>query len=101
MPENRNFSPGSLPSKKINRHPKLRTQKRHLFSVKQSAGAKGGSISFVTVQDVPHVLAKDTINLDPYESRLFDNPRVSVLDKQKTSQHPVPVKPKISHDKET
>jgi len=101
MPENRNLSPGSFSSEKIDRHPKLRTQKRHLLSVKESAGAKRGSISFVAVQNLPHRFAEDAIYFDSDQSRLFEHPRVPVLVEQKTSQYTVSVKPKISQDKES
>jgi len=56
-------------------------------------------ISFVTVQDFPNRRTQDAIHFDSYESGLFQDPRVSVLDEQKTSQHTVSVKPKISQDK--
>ena len=67
MPENRNLSPGNLPSEKINRCPNPRAQKSHLFSVKESAGAERWSISFIPVQDVPYRFAEDAINFDPYQ----------------------------------
>ena len=84
-PENRNLSSRDLSPEKIDRCPKLRTQKSHLFSVKERASAKGGSISFVVVQNFPNRFAEDAINLDSYESRLFDHPGVTVLEKQEAS----------------
>ena len=101
MPENRNLSPGNFSSEKIDRHPKLRTQKRHLLSVKESAGAKRGSISFVAVQNLPHRFAEDTINFDSDQSRLFEHPGVPVLGEQKASEYAVSVKPKISQDEKS
>jgi hypothetical protein len=101
MPENRNLSPGNFPSEKIDRCPKLWTQKKYLLSVKESAGAKRGLKSFVAVQVLPHRCAQDTINFDSDQPRLFEHPWVSVLNKQETSQYTMSVEPKISQDKES
>jgi hypothetical protein len=99
-PENRNLSPGNLPPEKINGNPNLWTEKSNLFSVEKRVAAKRLSISFITVQGLPYRLAKDAINLDSHESRLFEDPGITVLDEQKTSQHAVSVKPKIPQDNE-
>jgi hypothetical protein len=99
-PESRNLSPGNLPPEKINGNPNLRTQKSNLFSVEKRVAAKRLSISFITVQALPHRFAEDAIDLDSYESRLFEDPGIAVLDEQKTSQHTVSVKPKIPQDNE-
>jgi hypothetical protein len=81
MPENRNLSPGYLPSEKVDRRPKPWTQEKHLLSVKESASAKRRTKSFVAVQDLPYRFAEDAINLDSDQPRLFDHPWISVLDK--------------------
>jgi hypothetical protein len=80
MPENRNLSSRGLSPEKIDRCPKLRTQKSHLFSVKEGAGATRGVIPFVVVQNFPNRFAKDPINLDSNASRLFDHPGVPILE---------------------
>jgi hypothetical protein len=80
MPENRNLSPGDLPSEKVDRRPKPWAQKKHLLSVKQSASAKRWTKSFVAVQDLPDRFAEDAINFDSDQPRLFDDPWISVLD---------------------
>jgi hypothetical protein len=79
-PENRNLSSRDLSSEKIDRCPKLGTQESHLFSIKERAGAKGGAISFVVVQDLPNRFAEDAINFDWYQSRSFDHSGVPVLE---------------------
>jgi hypothetical protein len=116
MPENRNFSPdlsieaagtrdkdfaspGNLSSEKIDRYPNLWTKKSNLFSVEQRATAKRLSISFITVQDFPHPFAEDAIHFYFDDSRLFEDPGVSVLNEPKTSKHTMPVKLEILQDK--
>ena len=81
MPENRNLSPGYLPSEKVDRRPKPWTQKKNLLSVKESASAKRRTKSFVAVQDLPDRFAEDAINFDSDQPRLFDYSWISVLDK--------------------
>jgi hypothetical protein len=79
MPENRNLSPGDLPSEKVDRRPKAWAQKKYLFSVKKSANATRRVKSFVAVQDLPYRFAEDAINFDSDQPRLFDYPWVSFL----------------------
>jgi hypothetical protein len=99
MPENRNFSPGDLSAEKIDRSPNFGPQKSHLFSVEECAAAKRVSVSFITVQDFPHPFAEDAIHFYFDDSRLFEDPGVSVLNEPKTSKHTMPVKLEILQDK--
>jgi hypothetical protein len=95
------FSSGNLSAEKINRCPDFRTQERNLFSVKQSATSNRGSIPLVTVEDFPHPFVQYAINFDSHEPRLFENPRVSVLDEHQAPQQTVSMKPKVLEDKKT
>jgi hypothetical protein len=96
----RSASPGNLPSQKVDRRANLRTQESNLFSVEERVEAKRVLISFVSVQDFPNRCTQDAIHFDSYESGLFQDSRVSILDEQKTSQDTVSVKAKILKDKE-
>jgi hypothetical protein len=75
-------------------------QEGHLFSVEERSVAKRGSISFVLVQRFPHGFIEDAIDFDRHPSRLLEDTRIPFLAEQKTPQHTVCVKPKISKDEE-
>jgi hypothetical protein len=76
----RHFSPpGNLSSEKIDRCTYVWTKKPDLRSVKKGAAAGGGQMSFITVQNFSHLFAEYPKDLDSYEPRLLDDPRISVL----------------------
>jgi hypothetical protein len=76
-------------------------QEGDLFSVEKRPKSKRGSISFISVQRFPHGFTEDAINFDRHSSRLLENSRIPFLVEEKTPQHTVRVKPKISEDIES
>jgi hypothetical protein len=81
----RSVSSGSLPTEKVNRGRNSRMEEKYLFSIKERAEAKLALIPFVAVQDVPHRITQDPVNLNSDHARLFDDARIAVLKEQKPS----------------